>query len=374
MLGSRDPGGRQWDSRYRVGRSGQSSRIGGDGRVNQVPVVAVTGYLGAGKTSLLNHVLRNPGARIGVVVNDFGDVNIDAGLVSGQIDEPASITGGCVCCLPDDGVLDDALARLSRPSLRLDAILVEASGLADPLALARMIRFSGVSRVRPGGVIEVVDALAHFETVDLGDRAPERYRAVTMVVANKVDELPPRERRTRVERLRQRVHECNPSAQIVPAVAGRIDPKLVYDVDGPVDLAQPLPLGEQPFAARDGGDAHPYDHEHADAITARSAGCIDPGRLVDLLEDPPNGVYRIKGNVSVRVRSGVRGYVVNLVGRSIHIAADGRRQEANTLVAIGAHLESARVRELLGLVLAPNTAMPSGSSFRRLQRHRQLSL
>src|SRR5690606_33643497 len=66
---------------------------------DRVPVIAVTGHLGAGKTSLLNHLLRTPGARLGVVVNDFGTLNVDAALVTGQVDEAASISGGCVCCL-----------------------------------------------------------------------------------------------------------------------------------------------------------------------------------------------------------------------------------------------------------------------------------
>ena len=61
-----------------------------------VPVIALTGHLGAGKTTLLNHILATPGARIGAIVNDFGDINVDAALVSGQIDEPASIAGGCI--------------------------------------------------------------------------------------------------------------------------------------------------------------------------------------------------------------------------------------------------------------------------------------
>ena len=98
-----------------------------------VPVILLTGYLGAGKTSLLNHLLRHPDARIGVVVNDFGDLNIDAGLVVGQVDEPFSISGGCICCLDDDTSLEDALTALAKPRLRLDAIIVEASGFAEPL-------------------------------------------------------------------------------------------------------------------------------------------------------------------------------------------------------------------------------------------------
>jgi len=95
--------------------------------VNTVPVIALTGYLGAGKTSLLNHVLRQPRARLGVVVNDFGDVGVDAGLLVGQVTDPAAISGGCLCCLDDAGGLDAALERLAAPRLRLDAIIVEAS-------------------------------------------------------------------------------------------------------------------------------------------------------------------------------------------------------------------------------------------------------
>lgn len=99
-----------------------------------VPVIALTGYLGAGKTTVLNHLLRAPGARLGVVVNDFGDIGVDAALVSGQVDEPASVAGGCLCCLPDAGALVPALERLTRPRLGLDAVIIEASGIAEPPA------------------------------------------------------------------------------------------------------------------------------------------------------------------------------------------------------------------------------------------------
>ena len=69
---------------------------------DRIPVVLVAGFLGSGKTTLLNHLLRdNRGTRIGVVVNDFGDVNVDAFLVRGHVDASATITGGCLCCLAD---------------------------------------------------------------------------------------------------------------------------------------------------------------------------------------------------------------------------------------------------------------------------------
>ena len=159
-----------------------------------IPVIALTGYLGAGKTSLLNHVLRAPGARIGVVINDFGDINVDAALVTGQVDEPVSIAGGCVCCLDDDDGLDDALEKLSDPRLALDAIIVEASGLADPVAVSRLIRFSGVDGCGRAASSTSSTPSTHFDVVDRGGAPLARYGAASLVVVNKLDQLPADER------------------------------------------------------------------------------------------------------------------------------------------------------------------------------------
>ncbi|WP_278259951.1 GTP-binding protein [Nocardioides convexus] len=191
----------------------------------RVPVVALTGHLGAGKTTLLNHLLRQPGARVGVVVNDFGAINVDAALVSGQVDEPASIAGGCLCCLEDAGGLDDALAALAQPRRALDVIVVEASGIAEPGALASMIAGSTAPNVRPGGVVDVVDAVEYFDTVDGGGLAPARFAIATLVVLNKADLVPEQT----LARIEARVRERNPHAHVVRTSLGRIDPALVYD-------------------------------------------------------------------------------------------------------------------------------------------------
>src|SRR5699024_2997658 len=189
-----------------------------------VPVILLTGYLGAGKTSLLNHLLRDPDSRVGVVVNDFGDLNVDAGLVAGQVDEPLSIAGGCVCCLSDTSALEDALASLADPALELDAIVVEASGIAEPLTLARMVSQWGRHRFHLAGVVDVVDALMHDETVDTASAPPVRYAATTLVVVNKLDAVPVADREAVVAAIRERVHQRNPRVLVTGTVLGRLDP------------------------------------------------------------------------------------------------------------------------------------------------------
>lgn len=328
-----------------------------------IPVIALTGYLGAGKTTLLNHVLCAPRARVGVVINDFGEINVDAALISGQIDEPASIAGGCICCLPEDGQLDAALARLADPRLRLDAIIVEASGLADPAALARIIGFSEIGGVRDGGVVDVVDAARHFETVDCGGAAPARYGAATLVVVNKLDQIPEDERTPTLQRIEDRVRERNSRVHVVGVTEGRIDPALLYDVAAATDESGQLSFRDA-FV-----DEPVHHHVHADAVTVTAEAAVDIERLLDLLENPPAGVYRIKGTVAVRQRSAVRTVVVNVVGPSVHIArgtASGTRTE---LVAIGMHLDVDTVRARLVDALAPAAAPPSSTAARRLQRH-----
>ena len=344
--------------------------------MSAVPVIALTGYLGAGKTSLLNHVLRAPGARIGVVINDFGELNVDAALVTGQVDEPASIAGGCICCLPDEGGLDAALEKLTDPRLGLDAIIVEASGLAEPVALARIIRYSGVERVRPGGVVDVIDAATHFDTVDRGGLAPARYGAASLVVVNKLDQLPEHDRDAAIERIQTRVRERNPHVQVVGAIGGRVDPALLYDVSEFDEADGQLSFRELLIDAAPTADPHAHDHDHAHAasVTATSDGCIDPGVLLDLLEELPTGVYRLKGTVAVRTGARVRTYVVNVVGASVHVATAPPTARTNCLVAIGTRFDVEAVRERVTSALLPHQGSAPSVGIRRLQRHRRRSI
>ncbi|MHA7651691.1 CobW family GTP-binding protein [Mycobacterium sp. ML4] len=334
--------------------------------MSAIPVIALTGHLGAGKTTLLNHVLRSPGTRVGVIVNDFGDLNVDAGLVAGQIDEPASIAGGCICCLPDDGGLDDALGKLADPARRLDAIIVEASGLADPVSIARIIGFSKLSGVRSGGLIDIVDAVNHFDTVDRSDLPPVRYGVASLVVVNKLDQVPDDERSVLVERVKQRVAQRNPRVQVVGTTAGRIDPALLFD--GTHEDAGQLSFREL-FVETDA----PHEHVHADAVTVTSTGCVDLDAVFDLLEHPPAAVFRLKGVVAIRHGRSVRNYVVNVVGSGIHIAKAPPRAVGNCLVAIGMYLDTDVVRTQLRVALQPTTGKPPAAALRRLEHYRRLS-
>lgn len=148
-------------------------------------MLALAGYLGAGKTTLLNHLLRNSrGVRIGALVNDFGAVNIDAMLVAGQVDAMAGLTNGCICCAVDADEAGEMLGKLAAVKPRLDLIVVEASGLAEPAALARTIAMADDTRYHYAGLVLVVDAVESTRA-ELGNNV----QVADLVVVNKADQV-----------------------------------------------------------------------------------------------------------------------------------------------------------------------------------------
>ncbi|MDL9935764.1 GTP-binding protein [Gordonia sp. ABSL1-1] len=328
-----------------------------------VPVIVVAGYLGSGKTTLLNHLLRvagPTGTRIGVLVNDFGAVNIDALLVSGQADGTVSLGNGCMCCSVDADGLGDALGALLRPSAGLDAIVIEASGIAEPKALIRMVTGIADRRMRYGGLIYVVDA-AHVDDVRAVHPELDGHVAIAdLIVLNKADLVAD----DVLIRVSAQISSLNPTAPHLRTVDAALDPALLFDVtrrraateDLPVQLTlDALLTGEQPA----------HDHLHADyqSVSFESAAPMNPRRLALFLERPPEGCFRIKGIVHFDIPRHRGRYVVHAVGGFVRVQRDswGAGSPATSIVAIGAGLDvDAVLRELGEAVAEPQTVDDQG--------------
>ncbi|WP_329380562.1 CobW family GTP-binding protein [Streptomyces sp. NBC_01716] len=311
----------------------------------QIPVVVLAGFLGSGKTTLLNHLLRRrAGNRIAVVVNDFGAVEIDAMTVAGQVGSTVSLGNGCLCCAVDASELDGYLERLSRPAARIDIIVIEASGLAEPQELVRMILAGDNPRTVYGGLVEVVDA-AEFDSTRRRHPEADRHLAIAdLVVLNKTDRVTPVEH----ERVRGVIGELGPGAAVVSASYGRIDPGLLFDpATRPAEEEKVRQLSFEDLHA-DEGEAHAH-HPHAayESLSYDEPAAMDPRRLMAFLDSRPEGLYRVKGFVDFGAADPDNRYAVHAVGRFLRFYPEPwpRGAERRTqLVLIGTGID----RDALG--------------------------
>ena len=192
-----------------------------------VPVLLVTGFLGAGKTTVVNQILTHAqGRRIAAVVNDFGAINIDAELIAGASDGVVSLANGCICCSLEGDLLR-TLAALLRRVPRPDTIVIETSGIADPADIVRNLMDPVIWREAPlETVLCVVDAAAPAAMLD-DALFRSQLRAADIVALSKTDLADP----DGIERVRAAAAALKPSAVVVAAEHGTLPLPLLFPTD-----------------------------------------------------------------------------------------------------------------------------------------------
>ncbi|MFG2516207.1 CobW family GTP-binding protein [Streptomyces sp. NPDC048584] len=309
----------------------------------RIPVVILAGFLGSGKTTLLNHLLhRSGGSRIGAVVNDFGAIEIDAMAVAGALgDSTVSLGNGCLCCAVDGSELDVYLERLARPSAGIDVIVIEASGLAEPQELVRMVLANEHPDIVYGGLVEVVDA-AEFDATRARHPEIDRHLGLAdLVVVNKVDRV------TDASRVLTLVRSLVDRAAVVSATHGRVDPEFLFDCRPSQER-----VGQLSF-----DDLHHHENDHTrhlhaayDSLSFVSGRPLDPRRLMRFLDSRPEGLYRIKGYVDFGPYDVRNRYAVHAVGRFLRFCPEpwpAGEERLTQLVLIGAGIDAGALREEL---------------------------
>ncbi len=280
---------------------------------HKIAVTVVGGYLGAGKTPLLNNILRSADERLAVLVNDFGEINIDASLVVSRDESTINLANGCICCSLADG-LANAMFEIDELIPRPERLIIEASGVANPAGVAAYCHRRGF---RLDATIVLADAETITTTVTdefVGETVRSQLRSADLVVLNKVDLVDD----PTLASARTTVAEFSPEAPVVETVDAQVAPQVLFDVD--------------PTLAT--GDPHTHGADF-EAWSFTTATPLERTTIERFMAELSNDVLRLKG--LVMLDDDERCHVLQRVGPRWTLRPDDEPSApaATALVAIG---------------------------------------
>lgn len=251
-------------------------------------VLLVSGFLGAGKTTLINHLLSSRTGKIGkvaVIVNEVGELGIDGELLSGQNVDMIELAGGCICCTIRTGFFNAVQEIYER--VRPNFLVVEATGVAQPGEILDILFELPQSEfIRLGGLITVVDAGFFEARKVLASFYDNQIRFADILILNKADQV---ETGT-LEEIQSLLQEMNPGSILVTARYCAVEPSLLFDTD----------YGDEkrhPHTTERHGDHDSPHHEKGgfQSFSFKDQAPLNRKKLVDFLESLPPTLFRLKG-------------------------------------------------------------------------------
>lgn len=245
-------------------------------QASPIPVVIIGGYLGSGKTTLINQCLQNGLSNAAIIVNDFGDINIDIALISQFSSDTLELTNGCICCSIGDSLADTLFTVLDRPRLP-ELIVIETSGVSDPASVAAFTHIRGLTNAGILVLVDAVQAVSIFENSLVTKSFERQIRSAHLLALTKTDIASDDD----VQAARRLLGELAPNTHVIEASAS--------------SLGELIDMSVEPKHSATPADT---DHPLVQA-THRFDSPVSLDDLRSFLDDLDSSVVRVKGIVSI---------------------------------------------------------------------------
>ncbi|MBD2318363.1 CobW family GTP-binding protein [Phormidium tenue] len=317
-----------------------------------MPVTIVTGFLGSGKTTLLNQILKNrQDLKVAVLVNEFGDINIDGQLLVDIEDGMVELSNGCICCTINDSLVDAVYNVLERQE-RIDYMVIETTGVADPLPIA--LTFLGTELkhfTRLDSILTVIDVETFTSEHFKSEAALSQVEYGDIVLLNKTDLVPEEQ----VEELEEYLRKKKSKARILRSQYGEVPLPLILDVDLAQTSVYQQVEKEDEIHQHEHHEHHEHHHHNSDhlandgfiSVSFQSDRRFDLDKFTHFLDKVmPNDVFRAKGVLSF-VSQDLR-FIFQLSGKRYELNYDHRKKPIdNQLVLIGRNLDAQMLQRQL---------------------------
>jgi G3E family GTPase len=332
-----------------------------------IPITILTGFLGSGKTTLINKIIKkNPDIRFGLIINEFGEIGVDGQIIDGNTEEKLEISDGCVCCV----VRADLCQAIEKMALseKVDYILLETSGLAEPAPVIQTFMTINPEVVRLDSFMTLLDAENYESLSSDYKNIDEQIKLADVVVVNKIEGLDSE----KLVELQSIITKLNPYATIIENTENT--PANLFVESGKWSMDRLLEFGLSPKEEEHSHAEHEIhhhgeeecknpehhhnhsDHEHhhthsdVDEVVYRTTDVLDPNKLDSWLYNIfPKNVIRSKGILRIKTPTGTQNFLFQMVGANKTLTPliefTKNIPDSSTLVMIGKGLDKAKIIE-----------------------------